>query len=222
MIKLGVRSQSTCTQKGIWLTNNGTLIFKGATVLGNGCKIEIKAGATLVIGSNTGITGDTIINCHKHITLGDFFSCGWNVSICDTDFHECFRIIEGKKQLMKVCKTITIGNFVWVCQNVTILKGTIIPDWCTLKKMENDISMLDFDIAIIGCGAYGMPLAAFVKSMGKQAIHLAGWTQVLFGIIGTRWLNNPRVSSMMNPYWIHPSNKNIPSEAKRIENGAYW
>lgn len=91
-----------------------------------------------------------------------------------------------------------------------------------LKKMENDISMLDFDIAIIGCGAYGMPLAAFVKSMGKQAIHLAGWTQVLFGIIGTRWLNNPRVSSMMPPYWIHPSNKNIPSEAKRIENGAYW
>ena len=91
-----------------------------------------------------------------------------------------------------------------------------------LEKMEKDISMIDFDIAIIGCGAYGMPLAAFVKSMGKQAIHLAGWTQVLFGIIGTRWLNNPRVSSMMNTYWIHPSNKNIPSEAKRIENGAYW
>ena len=132
MIKLGVRSQPTCTQKGIWLANNGTLIFKGATVLGNGCQIEIKAGATLVIGSNTGITGDTIINCHQNITLGDFFSCAWNVSICDTDFHECFHIIEDKKQLIKVCKPITIGNFVWVCQNVTILKGTIIPDWCTI------------------------------------------------------------------------------------------
>lgn len=91
-----------------------------------------------------------------------------------------------------------------------------------LDKMKEDISKLDFDIALIGCGAYGMPLAAYVKNMGKQAVHLAGWTQVLFGIIGTRWLNNPKVSSMMNQYWIHPSKNNIPAEAKRIENGAYW
>lgn len=91
-----------------------------------------------------------------------------------------------------------------------------------LEKMEEDISRIDFDIALIGCGAYGMPLAAYVKNMGKQAVHLAGWTQVLFGIIGTRWLNNPRVSIMMNQYWIHPSINNIPAEAKRIENGAYW
>lgn len=81
--------------------------------------------------------------------------------------------------------------------------------------MEDDISKIDFDIALIGCGAYGMPLAAYIKSMGKQAIHLAGWTQVLFGIIGTRWQNNPRVSKMINEYWIHPSENNIPAEAKK-------
>lgn len=91
-----------------------------------------------------------------------------------------------------------------------------------LKKMEKDISKIDFDIALIGCGAYGMPLAAYVKSLGKQAIHLAGWTQVLFGIIGTRWQNNPRVAPMMNEYWIHPSKQNIPKEAKKVENGCYW
>lgn len=134
MIKLGVKSQSTCAQKGIWLTNYGTLVFKGSTVVGNGCKIEIKKSATLVFGKNTGITGDTTINCHQYITLGDFFSCGWNVSICDTDFHECFRIDDDIKQLMKVCKPITIGNFVWICQNVTILKGTNVPDWCTIAS----------------------------------------------------------------------------------------
>lgn len=91
-----------------------------------------------------------------------------------------------------------------------------------LEKMKEDIYKIDFDIALIGCGAYGMPLAAFVKSMGKQAIHLAGWTQVLFGIIGVRWENNPRVSKLINDYWIHPSKSNIPHDAKRIENGAYW
>jgi hypothetical protein len=96
-------------------------------------------------------------------------------------------------------------------------------DWFeALNKMEEDIAKIDFDIALIGCGAYGMPLAAYVKSLGKQAIHLAGWTQVLFGIIGTRWQNNPRVAPMINEYWIHPSKQNIPQDAKKIENGAYW
>lgn len=91
-----------------------------------------------------------------------------------------------------------------------------------LNKMEKDISKIDFDIALIGCGAYGMPLAAYIKSLGKQAVHLAGWTQVLFGIIGVRWQNNPYVSKMMNEFWIHPSKEEIPLEAKKIENGAYW
>lgn len=42
--------------------------------------------------------------------------------------------------------------------------------------MEDKIKQIDFDVCIIGCGAYGLPLAAFVKRMGKQAIHLAGGT----------------------------------------------
>ena len=46
---------------------------------------------------------------------------------------------------------------------------------------------IDFDVAIIGCGAYGFPLAAKLKQAGKQAIHLAGATQLLFGIKGKRW-----------------------------------
>ena len=49
---------------------------------------------------------------------------------------------------------------------------------------------IDFDVAIIGCGAYGMPLASKLKNAGKQAIHLGGATQLLFGIKGYRWENN--------------------------------
>ena len=45
---------------------------------------------------------------------------------------------------------------------------------------------IDFDVAIIGCGAYGMPLASKLKNAGKQAIHLGGATQLLFGIKGYR------------------------------------
>ena len=39
-------------------------------------------------------------------------------------------------------------------------------DWFeALKYMEDEIKKIDFDICLLGCGAYGLPLAAFVKRM---------------------------------------------------------
>jgi len=37
--------------------------------------------------------------------------------------------------------------------------------------MKVEIRKKDFDIAIIGAGSYRFPLAAFIKEIGKQAIH---------------------------------------------------
>lgn len=91
-----------------------------------------------------------------------------------------------------------------------------------LEKMKADINQIDFDVALIGCGAYGMPLAAHCKSLGKQAIHLAGWLQVLFGIRGTRWDNNPRVAEFINDSWIRPSENTRPKNANLVENACYW
>ena len=45
----------------------------------------------------------------------------------------------------------------------------------------------DYDICLIGAGAYGFPLAAHVKRKGKKAIHLGGALQLLFGVKGKRW-----------------------------------
>ena len=91
------------------------------------------------------------------------------------------------------------------------------------KHMEDEISQLDFDIALIGCGAYGMALAAHVKRMGKQAVHLAGWTQMLFGIYGNRWLRDqPAYAKFINGYWIRPSESEKPKGAEKVEGGCYW
>jgi hypothetical protein len=60
-------------------------------------------------------------------------------------------------------------------------------DWFeALQFMKNQIDAVDYDICIIGAGAYGFPLAAHVKHRGKKAIHLGGVTQLLFGIKGRR------------------------------------
>jgi hypothetical protein len=62
-------------------------------------------------------------------------------------------------------------------------EGTGFESWFTaLDWMCKQIQNIDFDIAIIGAGAYGMPLAAFIKSLNKKAVHLGGATQILFGI----------------------------------------
>lgn len=96
-------------------------------------------------------------------------------------------------------------------------------DWFeALNKMEQDISSIDFDIALVGCGAYGMPLSSYIKNMGKQVVHLAGWTQVLFGIIGRRWENIEFVSSFFNDAWIKPSSHSVPENSQQIEKGCYW
>lgn len=91
-----------------------------------------------------------------------------------------------------------------------------------LDKMFSDIEKLDFDIAILGCGAYGFPLAAKIKNIGKQAIHLGGATQILFGIKGARWEAKPEVSKLFNEYWVRPSESERPKNANRVENACYW
>ena len=107
-------------------------------------------------------------------------------------------------------------------------------DWFeALKWMENEMSRIDFDICILGCGAYGLPLAATVKRMGKKAIHMGGGSQLLFGIKGKRWDNNgyhwknlPQLytnySSLYNDYWVRPSQAETPQSAQKVEGACYW
>ena len=98
-------------------------------------------------------------------------------------------------------------------------------DWFeALDYMKGKIEAIDFDIAILGCGAYGMPLAAHIKRMGKQAIHFGGETQTLFGIKGKRWEDTiyNYHNKFYNEYWVRPANTEKPQDANKMENGAYW
>jgi hypothetical protein len=91
-----------------------------------------------------------------------------------------------------------------------------------LDNLYNKTRGIDFDIAILGCGAYGLPLASMIKSNGKQAIHLGGSTQLLFGIKGKRWSIRPNYKSLYNHHWVLPSADETPSSAHLVENSCYW
>lgn len=92
-----------------------------------------------------------------------------------------------------------------------------------LDYMKEQIDRADFDIALIGCGAYGMNLAAHIKRKNKVAIHLAGWTQMLFGVYGKRWIQDqPEFKKYINTNWIRPASDEKPKSAGNVEGGCYW
>lgn len=91
-----------------------------------------------------------------------------------------------------------------------------------LGWMEGQIAQMDFDVALIGCGAYGFPLAAKVKDMGKVAIHLGGATQILFGIKGARWDSNQKINRWYNEAWTRPNESDKPKNAGAVESACYW
>ncbi len=108
-------------------------------------------------------------------------------------------------------------------QSICGIKPDNFENWIeALDYMKQQMSKTDFDIAIIGCGAYGLPLAAHAKRMGKKAIHLGGITQLLFGITGKRWDENGTISNHINEHWVRPLPEETPQAYKDIEGGCYW
>jgi len=92
-----------------------------------------------------------------------------------------------------------------------------------LNAMKKEMASRDFDICIIGAGAYGLPLCNYAKEMGKIGIHMGGATQILFGIKGLRWEKFiPEVAALYNDAWIRPDECERPQESQKIEGGAYW
>lgn len=96
-------------------------------------------------------------------------------------------------------------------------------DWFqALEWMKSEMKKMDFDVAIIGCGAYGFPLAAFVKQMGKKAVHLGGSVASLFGIRSNAVEKNKKLLPLVNDLWVRPSQEETPPGIEMVENSRYW
>lgn len=91
-----------------------------------------------------------------------------------------------------------------------------------LDYMKEEIKKVDFDIALIGCGAYGFPLGSFCKNLGKSAVHIGGDLQMLFGILGARWEAYDVTKELVNEYWVRPGEDERPKSAEVVEDACYW
>lgn len=91
-----------------------------------------------------------------------------------------------------------------------------------LDWMKAEADKVDYDVALIGAGAYGLPLSAHVKRRGKTAVHMGGALQILFGIKGKRWDSMPHIARFYNDAWVRPSDAECLPAAEMVEQGCYW
>ena len=93
------------------------------------------------------------------------------------------------------------------------------PTWFeALEIMKRQINEIDFDIALMGAGAYGFPLGAYIKELGKKAIHIGGMLQLFFGIKGKAW----NKLGVYNENWTSPKESERPAGYQKVEAGRYW
>lgn len=91
-----------------------------------------------------------------------------------------------------------------------------------LAALQEQAIALSSDVVIVGCGAYGLPLASFLKQEGRCVIHLGGVTQLLFGIRGRRWDPKPDYQPLFNAAWTYPLPEERPEGFQAVEAGCYW
>ena len=91
------------------------------------------------------------------------------------------------------------------------------------KHIRAEIDKKDFDIALIGAAGLAIPIASYVKSMGRVGVDLGGHLQILFGVIGQRWRTRDDFKTLyFNDWWIDMPAKYRPKETDVCDLGAYW
>ena len=97
-----------------------------------------------------------------------------------------------------------------------------------MQKYNAEIDAIgDFDIALVGTGAYSILLCDYIKRIKKKnSFHLGGGLQMMCGVYGHRWEPSFNNSSFLKEYindaWIRPLPEEIPPMYNAQENGAYF
>jgi acetyltransferase-like isoleucine patch superfamily enzyme len=126
-----------------YLNIAGDLEFRSKCSIGKGCRFDIGKGAVARFGE--GITGPNINFIIMHgLQVGDGFLISWGCEFLDEDFHEID--FPGKK---KKENKIVIGDHVWIGTNVTVLKGSRIPNGCVVASGSVVASAFDRENALI-------------------------------------------------------------------------
>ncbi len=61
-----------------------------------------------------------------------------------------------------------------------------------------EVLAIDFDVALLSCASYSMPLGVAIKKAGRSAVYIGGALNPMLNIYGERFANPP-YSDIVNP-----------------------
>lgn len=100
-------------------------------------------------------------------------------------------------------------------QNAGILDELEYPSWLEgLETLKERMAATRSDVVLVGAGAWSLPLVAHAKRLGRFGAHLGGDLQLLFGVTGGRWQDDPVVAALANDAWTRVLPDEIQNEAK--------
>lgn len=136
--------------------DNNQISFKKTNYRIKNLYINARAKNTIVdVGENFSIESgkfDVHGEPNTSIYIGEDCQFGCKISLDTADGHTIYN--EYSNQILNLPKDISIGSHVWLCENVSVLKGSVIADNCLVGK--NSLvsgKFLENNKVITGCPA---------------------------------------------------------------------
>lgn len=110
----------------------GKLTFKGMFQFGKDCFVFVGENAICDLGNMASMASGGKLICTEKVVLGDYARFGAESQIIDTNFHDLIDTQTGEK--IQKSAPVFIGNYNFISNRVSIMKGTQTPDFCTIAS----------------------------------------------------------------------------------------
>lgn len=133
MIGFGQPYEMNTLHKGIAEINIlGTIVFNGYVQFGKDYFMYIGEDGYCEFGHMSSLASNTKLICIERIVLGNYARFGSEAQIMDTNFHQMMNTQTGEK--FKMTAPISIGNYNYASNRVTVFQGTKTPDFFTIAS----------------------------------------------------------------------------------------
>jgi acetyltransferase-like isoleucine patch superfamily enzyme len=134
MIRIGTTSMETLfyTREYTSFYNSGKIIFDGSANICMSCQIAVYDNGILQIGDKVKVGHLSRIICFESVVIKEGTRIAWETQIYDTNFHYSKSMDTG--EIIPKNQPIILGKYNWIGNRVSIAKGTVTPDYCTIAS----------------------------------------------------------------------------------------
>lgn len=132
LIKIGGQGSDMFPRMDTVVHVEGVVMLNGCADIGHGSLIWVNKSGVLNIGEHVSLGARSKIFCTKSISIEDCVEISWECQIFDTNFH-CMENMNTHK-IINPSGEVKIGKNTWICNNVTVGKGTTLPNFITVAS----------------------------------------------------------------------------------------